>query len=263
MLLDDNYCGHATVSPIHDHPVFEAHFILNGQYVLQANDQKIILGSNTGCIIKPNVFHSILPMDPVTIKFCFKFFIVKPSPLLSHIMKSRKWEKGIFIYDQTTKEIEYLNEILMEFEHRDIGYKTSIENLFSQLLLTITRKIMDTQRTKEDQELTAYEVLVNEIDEFLYKNYMKDISLADMARHMDISERQVNRLMLKVYGSSFKRKVIQIRLTAAKNMLLQNSDMTVAQIAEAVGYNDPYYFSRVFKNSTGKSPEEFRRKADS
>jgi len=41
---------------------------------------------------------------------------------------------------------------------------------------------------------------------------------------------------------------------------LQNSDMTNENIAYAVGYSDPLYFSRVFKKYTGVSPKVFREK---
>lgn len=260
LLLDDNYCGHSIPSFIHDHPVFEAHFIQTGRYTVQIDHENMELGSDTGCIIKPNVYHSVSPQEHDTIKYCFKFYSLSQSDLLSQIMKSQKWEDGVLIYDQISKEIRYMNEILYEFEHRDIGYQVSIDNLFSQLLITIFRKIIDVRHPKEvKSSYTDTEVLVNVIDEYLYRNYMKDITLSDMAQHMKISERQVNRLMLHLYGCSFKQKIIQIRLIGAKNLLLQHKRMNLAQIAESLGYNDQYYFAKVFKENTGMTPEEFRK----
>ncbi|HBN84174.1 MAG TPA: hypothetical protein DDZ89_10045 [Clostridiales bacterium] len=260
VLLDDNYCGHSIPSSIHDHPAFEAHFVQTGQYTLQIDRGKLQLSGGTGCVIKPSIYHSVFPEEQDTVKYCFKFYSFSQSTLLSQIMKSEKWKDGIFIYDQISDEMRMMQQILYEFEHRAIGYQMSIDNLFSQLLLTVIRKIIDIRHPKgtpiQDPD---NEVLVNVIDEYLYRNYMKNISLSDVAQHLKVSERQVNRLMLNLYGSSFKQKIIQIRLIAAKNMLLQDKHATQAQISEAVGYNDPYYFAKVFKETTGMTPDEFRK----
>lgn len=50
-----------------------------------------------------------------------------------------------------------------------------------------------------------------------------------------------------------------ICINAARSML-QNSSLTVAEIAAATGFDDPYYFSRVFKKMVGVSPREYRKK---
>ena len=50
-----------------------------------------------------------------------------------------------------------------------------------------------------------------------------------------------------------------IRITAAKSML-ENSNLRISEIAYTVGFDDQYYFTRIFKKRVGMSPKEFRNK---
>ena len=53
--------------------------------------------------------------------------------------------------------------------------------------------------------------------------------------------------------------IISLRITSAMNML-DNTDYSMARIAEAVGYDNPLYFSRIFKKHTGMSPSDYKKK---
>ena len=52
--------------------------------------------------------------------------------------------------------------------------------------------------------------------------------------------------------------IIELRLQFAKNML-SGTNMSIKQISEHIGYNDPYFFSRLFKKHIGISPQEYRK----
>ena len=53
--------------------------------------------------------------------------------------------------------------------------------------------------------------------------------------------------------------ILSKRLYNAK-ILLQNTDYNVTEIAEIIGYDNPLYFSRIFKKAKGISPSEYRKK---
>ena len=55
--------------------------------------------------------------------------------------------------------------------------------------------------------------------------------------------------------------IIQLRMTNALN-LLDNTSYNIIQVANAVGYDDAYYFSRLFKKNVGVSPTEYRKRKD-
>ena len=61
-------------------------------------------------------------------------------------------------------------------------------------------------------------------------------------------------------GCTFKEYLTEIRIRRAKE-LLRTTPLRSADIAYEVGYNDPHYFSYVFRKNTGLTPSEFRQQA--
>jgi AraC-like DNA-binding protein len=92
---------------------------------------------------------------------------------------------------------------------------------------------------------------------FIERNYHKQISLSDLAAEMCVSESRASHLVNQYCNTSFQEALIQRRLAAAKSFLL-SVEMRISEIAFAVGFNDPYYFSRIFKKKIGMSPKDFR-----
>ncbi|MFG6114739.1 helix-turn-helix domain-containing protein [Halobacillus sp. MO56] len=88
-----------------------------------------------------------------------------------------------------------------------------------------------------------------------YKN--ASLSLNDVAAHIGRSPAYFSHLLSKKYQHSFREMLIQIRIQKAKE-LIETTDDTIQKIAAEVGFNQPNYFSRVFKSATGKTPREYR-----
>ena len=53
--------------------------------------------------------------------------------------------------------------------------------------------------------------------------------------------------------------IVQLRISVAKNYL-ESSNKNITEISDAVGYDNPLYFSRLFSKYTGMSPKEYRNK---
>jgi len=81
--------------------------------------------------------------------------------------------------------------------------------------------------------------------------------LSELAEQMHVSERTLKR-RLQDAGTSYQRLLDQARQQQAEAML-SRPDASIAQIAEALGYQDPANFTRAFRQWTGLSPTAFRR----
>jgi AraC-like DNA-binding protein len=81
-----------------------------------------------------------------------------------------------------------------------------------------------------------------------------------LARQLNVSETGLRELFHRVAGRSPRLYFEERRIERAARTLLE-ADCSVAEVARAAGYNDPYHFSRVFKRITGKSPREYRQHA--
>lgn len=84
------------------------------------------------------------------------------------------------------------------------------------------------------------------------------ISLARMARRMNVSQVYCRQLFRKYCGRSPLEHLQKVRLEHAE-LLLRTSDLTVKQIADLCGFSDMNFFYRVFKRSHGMTPREFRQ----
>ena len=94
---------------------------------------------------------------------------------------------------------------------------------------------------------------------FLLEHYQEDISLERVAQELKISPGYFSRLFKAEIGVPFKNYLIEIRMKQAKQLLLR-SDLTIAEVATAVGYLDPNYFSEAFHRYEGVSPSQFKTK---
>jgi two-component system response regulator YesN len=84
------------------------------------------------------------------------------------------------------------------------------------------------------------------------------LNLEEAAKISGRSPSTVTRLFKKITGSGFKQYQMACRLQAAADQLDAAPTRPIAEIAAEVGFDDPFYFSRVFHKHTGRSPSEYR-----
>jgi len=84
-------------------------------------------------------------------------------------------------------------------------------------------------------------------------------SAATYAEMLHITPRHLNRLVSESIGKTTTRLIGERVVLEAKRILFYSDD-TIARISEELGFNDPAYFSRLFKKYTGLSPYEFAKR---
>jgi signal transduction histidine kinase/AraC-like DNA-binding protein len=100
--------------------------------------------------------------------------------------------------------------------------------------------------------------LVQKVRDYVAANYTMAFSREDIAGVLGVSSAYVSRIFRRSTGMALWDYVNHYRVDRACE-LLENTDMTVTEVAFAVGFNDPAYFSRVFRAETGKSPLQYRK----
>lgn len=94
--------------------------------------------------------------------------------------------------------------------------------------------------------------------EFLRKNYYRKINYRDIGKALRFHPNHIARCMRAVYDCTPMEYLQRVRLEQAR-LLLVSSDLSIEQIADRCGFSQLAYFSRVFKQSEGISPNEFRK----
>ncbi len=98
------------------------------------------------------------------------------------------------------------------------------------------------------------------IQDYLRNNLASDLSVSELARLAGLSASHFSALFKASAGIGVVEYVRRLRSARARE-LLATTDAPISQIAESVGYADPFYFSRQFRSINGMSPSEFRRAA--
>jgi len=103
-------------------------------------------------------------------------------------------------------------------------------------------------------------LLVKQSLAFLHQNYAQPITRKDIADAVSVSENYFSQIFRQEIAVSPLDYLNRLRIQESKALLLKTQE-SVTRIATQVGYNDPAYFSRVFRKLTGTSPREFRKSA--
>ena len=88
-------------------------------------------------------------------------------------------------------------------------------------------------------------------------NFNQHISIEEIAASLFITPEHLARRFVRRYGISPKNYLISKRIDAAKKLLCE-TDASIFEIANSVGYDDQLYFSRIFKTKVGVSPSAYR-----
>lgn len=100
--------------------------------------------------------------------------------------------------------------------------------------------------------------LVGQVMMYIQEHYAQALTLESIAANLNYSVPYLSSIFKKKTGYSVIDYLIQTRLDIAANLLIE-TDAKLKEVAENVGYKDPYYLSRLFKKYKGISPLRFRK----
>lgn len=108
---------------------------------------------------------------------------------------------------------------------------------------------MESARSNED--------CIRLAEKYIRDNISRSVSRAEVAEYLNFNEEYFSRLFKKYNGDTFKAYEMKERIREAKK-LLQYSKFSINIIASKVGYDNFSHFSKVFKQATGYTPQEYR-----
>ena len=110
-----------------------------------------------------------------------------------------------------------------------------------------------------DASIYSYSSPLSEAFSFIQANFHRPISLCDVAQAVDYSPAYLTHLMGQQTGKTVQQWIIQHRMIAASYLLL-NTNHSIEQIAEKVGYLNAVHFFRHFRRQFGTTPQTWRKK---
>lgn len=158
------------------------------------------------------------------------------------------------IYIGTSPDYQWLfGQIIQEMQLCRPRFEELISLLLRNIFILISRNLIGANRADNSLE--------NEVElamHYFRENYRSEVNVEDYALSRGMSASNFYRVFKQISGSTPLQFILKLRLSNAQN-LLENSNLTIAEIASAVGYENPLYFSRVFHKHIGVSPFEYRK----
>ena len=96
---------------------------------------------------------------------------------------------------------------------------------------------------------------IKKVLRYITEHFSERITVREAAGNIGLNTQYFGQLFIKETGQSFHQYLTTVRLNCAENML-KSGDYSVNQVAEACGFSDIYYFSKVFKENRGCTPSQ-------
>ncbi|WP_168735410.1 AraC family transcriptional regulator [Cohnella fermenti] len=159
---------------------------------------------------------------------------------------------------QSRFEILVLFEKLIDEMDRPRGY---YRFRAASLLWTMLERLADEtlRQRNADTSLPASFLTYRRIVNFIEESYRRPISTEEYGHELRLTYEYICQVFKKYAGITITTYVQLLRLQQAQD-LLRRTDKPVQDIAGEVGYEDAYYFARLFKRTTGVTPTDFRRR---
>jgi len=129
----------------------------------------------------------------------------------------------------------------------------AIENQFSPEI----RRSFRAAAYQNEADSSHHDEAVIEAQQWLQQRLGQVVTMVDLARHLDLTTRTLNRRFRQATGMSPQAYLQRLRVTHAQE-LLKHSNLGVAEIAWQIGLQDASYFSQLFRRHCGMSPLQYR-----
>jgi len=152
-------------------------------------------------------------------------------------------------------EFEQILEI-----NADVVQEISALNIIEEIDLSAVQALEKYMNAVHRNNKVKNHQIINKIKEYVRNNYSKGLTLEEIAESVYLSPYYISRLFKEEQGITIMDYLTKVRIEEAKKFL-RNPKYNIDEISEKIGYNDPSYFSKVFRRQVGLSPTQFRQKA--
>lgn len=98
-----------------------------------------------------------------------------------------------------------------------------------------------------------------QIDEYILAHFTEDIDAVSIAAHFQIGKTTIYKIAKEAYGVGIAEYIRNLRIEKARQLLIEQSDLPMAEIASLCGFSDYNYFITVFRKKVGMPPKAFQK----
>ena len=140
------------------------------------------------------------------------------------------------------------------------AYDYLLKPIKEEDLARVMNSVINDRGAEKDDlvKAPAYDRMIDNVISDIREHYMEDISLTSLSAKYNISLGHLSKMIKDNLQVNFSDYISSLRIQRAKE-LLRDDSLSIQEIAEIVGYNDYFYFTKVFKKVEGISPSKYRK----
>ena len=234
--------------PLHWHDYIEMEIVVSGTAKHIFNGEEYLLERGSAHILSYYDLHKITMLEDVSL-YCIHFDQSLLHPKVLQFLTFNNFHCK-FDEPETLKVIDKIRELIAEKESADTLRDLMIKNLINEVTITIIRKCSPSQ-------IEPAPLPIQQAISYLNERFSEKITLEKMAKDLSFSANYIGKLFKSQMKCSFNEYVNTLRLKHACS-LLNSSNMSIKEIADASGYSSIEYFMYSFKKKMMMTPGEYR-----
>lgn len=252
----------------HWHEHFELIYMVKGELLLTCNAVTHKAKVGDLLILNPNDVHHLESITPDVDYYCILFdptFLksgvsdITDVTYITPIIANRILFQNKI--DASSDIISTIRQIISTYQQKAVAYDLIIKGQLFQLIAKLISKdtyhvLTQHKQTKRQKHL----YLIQQIVDHIHKQYKQDMNYQDIASMFNVSYHHMLHIFKEYTGKTMVEYINALRIEKACQ-LLRSTDDTITTIATIVGYNDPNYFTRLFKKVKGHSPKKYKKEA--
>ncbi len=248
-------------APPHWHNDVEFISVLSGEMQYNVNGEIITLNEGQGVFVNSKALH--FGFSDLHKECEFICVLLHPLMLCSSTEIEREFVSPVLsnpsipfikLHDNIEWQKLVLDCVNLIYHSKD---KVSAPLIISGLFFRMWSQIFENTTIYSTEKPNNDLAIIKNIIGFIQKNYDKQIFLNEIARAGYVGQSKCCKIFREYIGQTPMAYLTQYRLNKSLQ-LLQNTDMTITEIALSVGFNGNSYFAETFKKNYGKTPLEFR-----
>lgn len=255
----------------HRHDFLEFSYVVAGRGSETINDMKHAMTPGTFTFVLPYQVHEIFtdPGQHLVLYNCmFSMDLLMESgndPGLSGLFNDTSALPAyVQLHGQDQQRMSALIEDMnLEYNGNDRYRQTLLKGRLKEILIRFDRYRSKQAGQLEDAEIPTLSGAktsnaVWPIIHYIHRNYQEDLALSDLATRFSMSISRISEVIKQTTGQTFVHFLHDLRLRHACSLLV-STDMSVTEIALEVGYGSYKTFSRIFRESKGIVPKDYRK----
>ncbi|MGO4370316.1 helix-turn-helix transcriptional regulator, partial [Paenibacillus sp. MCAF20] len=145
-----------------------------------------------------------------------------------------------------TRFLEGYDQLYYDYGHSDVMIDYLVKHTLNHLSDELSSRLAGVTHNR-----------IKEILTYIHHHFNQEISIQSLSEKFYLSPTYLSQLFKKEVGENFVEYLSHQRIQYACRLLAE-TDMTVSQIGEKCGFNDYFYFTRIFKRLNGMTPTQYR-----